>query len=227
MYVLCPTSNVGSPEKRDRVRSPALPLLLCRRCSCSVKFLDLLSDVAETTEANELSCLAYAWFRSAEDNEVVPHHWVQGLEVYAELEASTVTHRSSDEYKRFRQAVADESLLDRGSDLRYLEPLGIGFLMRQRGPDCPPRQCDSEGYVVFERLRAAGGADGRNRLLELLRKLESTGLKDLDASVVASFWVLGYRPEDSDSTIVVFQRFATKQAFQDDYLTNESIKDIR
>lgn len=183
--------------------------------------------MADTTAANELSCLAYAWFRSAEDNEVVPHHWVQGFEVYAEMEASTVTHRSSEQYKQFRQACAAESLLDRGSDLRYLEPLGIGFLTPQRGPDSSPRHCDSEGYVVVERLRAADGADGRDSLLALLRNLESTILKDLEQGIVATFWVLGYRLEECDPTIVVFQRFATTQAFQEDFVANESIQAIR
>jgi quinol monooxygenase YgiN len=192
-------------------------LVIRRRDSFSVKFLGLLSEVAETTAANELSCRAYAWFRSAEENEVIPHHWVQGFEVYDQLEASTVTHRASDPYNAFRQACAAESLLDRGSDLRYLEPLGIGFLARQAAPDSPQGHCDGEGYVVIERLKAAGVVEGRSSLLDLLRRLESISVRDLDKSTVASFWVLGYRPEDCDSTIVVFQRFATKVAFQDDF----------
>lgn len=227
MYVICPTSNVGSPQKRDRVRR------LYAHCSIEAsthffaQFLALLSDVAETTAANELSCQAYAWFRSSEENNDVPHHWVQGLEVYDHLEASTVTHRASGPYKSFRQACAAESLLERGSDLRYLEPLGIGFLARQGAPDSCSRHCDGEGYVVIERLKAAGGIDGKNGLLKLLRGLESTSVKELDKSTLASFWVLGYRAEDCDSTIVVFQRFATKQAFQQEFLKNESVQIIR
>lgn len=183
--------------------------------------------MAETTAANELSCQAYAWFRSAEEDKVVPHHWVQGFEVYDHLEASTVTHRASDQYKSFRQACAAESLLERGSDLRYLEPLGIGFLARQAAAHNPQRHCDGEGYVVIERVEAAAGVDGKNNLLDLLRRLGSICLNELDESTVASFWVLGYRLEDCDSTIVVFQRFATKQGFQNDFLRNDSVQALR
>lgn len=183
--------------------------------------------MAETTGPNEKSCQAYAWFRSSEENNEVPHHWVQGLEVYDCLEASTVTHRESGPYKSFRQACASESLLERRSDLRYLEPLGIGFLARQGAPDSFSQRCDGEGYVVIERLKAAGGLDGKDNLLQLLRGLESTSVKTLDESTLTSFWVLGYRAEDCDSTIVLFQRFATKQAFQHEFLNDESVKIVR
>lgn len=179
--------------------------------------------MAETTAANELSCQAYAWFRSSEENDDVPHHWVQGLEVYDHLEASTVTHRASGPYKSFRHACTAESLLERGSDLRYLEPLGIGFLARQGAPNT----YDGEGYVVIERLKAAGGIDGKDSLLKLLRGLESMSVKELDKSTLVSFWVLGYRAEDCDSTIVVFQRFATKQAFEQEFLKTESVQIMR
>lgn len=183
--------------------------------------------MAETTAANEFSCQAYAWFRSAEEDKVVPHHWVQGFEVYDHLEASTVTHRASDQYKSFRHACAAESLLERGSDLRYLEPLGIGFLARQAAAYNPQRHCDGEGYVVIERMKATRGVDGKNSLLDILRRLGSICLHELDGSTVASFWVLGYRLEDCDSTIVVFQRFTTKQCFQNDFLRNDSVKALR
>ena len=45
-----------------------------------VQFLTLLSSIAETTVDNEPRTQAYAWFRSAEDNDAVPKAWVRGFE---------------------------------------------------------------------------------------------------------------------------------------------------
>ncbi|OQO00721.1 hypothetical protein B0A48_13212 [Cryoendolithus antarcticus] len=207
MYIICPTSNVGSPEKRDR-------------------FLSLLSNVAETTLSSETDARAYAWFRSAADNDKVPHHWVQGFEVYDHLEASTVTHRSSDAYKAFRSAVGAEGLLDRGSDLGYLQPTGFGFLIREPVIFQSGSQPNG-GYVVVERMRAAGGSSGRVALLEVLRTVaESVGKASL-VDAVASFWVLEYRPEDQDLTIVVFQRFESKRAYEEAFLRDSKIERLR
>ncbi|OJJ07667.1 hypothetical protein ASPVEDRAFT_155461 [Aspergillus versicolor CBS 583.65] len=110
MYIIAPLSNCASPPKRDR-------------------FLEYISKIAPITHTHEPKCHAYAWFRSAEDNDAVPHHWVRGFEVYEDIEANTVTHRASTEYKAFRAAVAEEGLLARPSDLRYWRPLS-GFLTR-------------------------------------------------------------------------------------------------
>ena len=46
-----------------------------------MQFLDLLRDVADETLQSEPQVQAYAWFESACDNDVVPHHWVRGFEV--------------------------------------------------------------------------------------------------------------------------------------------------
>ncbi|KAH8897877.1 hypothetical protein GQ53DRAFT_837637 [Thozetella sp. PMI_491] len=205
MYIISPMSNCGSPQKRDR-------------------FLQLLTAVAETTAANEPDVAAYAWFRSAEDNDEVPHHWVRGFEVYTHLEASSKTHRESEAYRNFRSACGSEALLDRPSDLRYLEPLDIGFLSRKNEPiTLQGRQPGNSaaGYVVMEVLRPK--SECRDQLISCLRELAS--VVEALKGTVTSFWVLGYRVEDNDSAVLVFQRFGSKELYESQYLTLPKVKD--
>jgi quinol monooxygenase YgiN len=182
------------------------------------QFLQCLHDVAEVTHASEPEARAYAWFRSAEDNDTVPHHWVRGFEVYAKLEASTETHRASAPYKDFRTACASEKLLDRPSDLRYMEPLGLGFMTRDWEPVVLQSQ-ESQGYVVVERLKPKPG--NRPQLLEAVREL--SGHADAVGQGVHTFWSLGYRAEDNDETVVLFERFASKNAYTDYFLAQPKV----
>ncbi|KAH7030582.1 uncharacterized protein B0I36DRAFT_362419 [Microdochium trichocladiopsis] len=158
MFVISPMSNIGSLEKRDI-------------------FLQHISDIADTTIATELDVLAYAWFCSADDNTAVPRQWVRGFEVYKTLESSTVQHRSSDAYKRFRAAVGSESLLDRPSDLRYMRPLDIGFLTR------PGVATIYQGQKHYE-------------------------------TAVQSFWALEFVEEANDPTVLLFQRYESKEEYE-------------
>lgn len=45
------------------------------------QFLEYISKMGPVTHDSGPKCRAYAWFRSAEDNDTVPHHWLRRLEV--------------------------------------------------------------------------------------------------------------------------------------------------
>lgn len=83
MYIIAPLSSCASAPKRDRVRQATIQSLMMK--IITKQFLEYISKIAAVTHAREPKCPAYAWFRSAEDNDAVPHHWVRGLEVYAHL----------------------------------------------------------------------------------------------------------------------------------------------
>lgn len=99
-FAKCHPTPTSLHERAHRRHVCHLPSLECRlsgkaryrRCLFSkvffkldakdkLKFLDYLSKIAPVTLETEKQCAAYAWFRSAEDNDVVPHHWLRGLEV--------------------------------------------------------------------------------------------------------------------------------------------------
>lgn len=141
---------------------------------------------------------------------------------YSKLEASTQVHRSSTPYKAFRAACGGEALLDRPSDLRYLEPLGIGFMTRG-GTQVLLQGQSSNGYIVFEHLRPKPGR--RSDLLASLRSLAS--ISEGLAQEVQSFWALGYRAEDDDETVVLFQRFSSKVAFLEGFQSFPKIAETR
>lgn len=140
---------------------------------------------------------------------------------YAVKEASTETHRSSAPYKAFRAACASEALLDRGSDLRYMEPLSFGFMHRS-GKPIKLQDKQTDGYVVVESFDASG--TNRDALISQLVKLsELAGT----LSTVESFWPLAYRLEDNDPTIVLFQRFASSSSYESGFAANSDIQRIQ
>ncbi|KAL2833754.1 hypothetical protein BDW59DRAFT_156556 [Aspergillus cavernicola] len=175
MFVIVPLSNCASPAKRDR-------------------FLNFISKIARVTQRNEPKCHAYAWFRSAEDTDTVPHHWVRGLEVYEDIEANSESHRASAEYIAFRAAVAEEGLLERPSDLRFWRPASLGFLTHENvGRDSmdfmlrdnKQSRARALQYVVVDELTPRAGE--KTLVLEQLGVLvkEAEGIDK-----VLSFWVL-------------------------------------
>ncbi|KAJ1333120.1 (4S)-4-hydroxy-5-phosphonooxypentane-2,3-dione isomerase [Microdochium nivale] len=206
MFILNPMSNIGSLAKRDI-------------------FLSHISEIANVTITTEHDVLAYAWFRSAEDNDLVPHQWVCGLEVYKTMEASTVTHRSSAAYKNFREAVGAENLLDKSSDLRYRQPLDFGFLI-PAGANATVYQDQPKtaAYIVLEFLQPAPGR--RGELLDLLRDTAST-MQNIGQDVVQSFWPTELVEAQDDEMVVIFQRYTSKQAYEDTVLGSEEIKAYR
>ncbi|KAL3488330.1 hypothetical protein BJX62DRAFT_240141 [Aspergillus germanicus] len=182
MYVIAPLSNCASPEKRDR-------------------FLEYISAIAPVTLRTEPKCHGYAWFRSAEDNTVVPHHWLRGFEIYEDVEANTETHRASAEYKAFRGAVGPEGLLERPSDLRFWRPL-LGYLL-QGGP-VDFSTSASEQYIVTHELTPNSGK--KEEIVEQLRALAQEG----EGSQVLSFWILHRGDEETDQSLIVFARYRDK-----------------
>ncbi|KAK7227853.1 hypothetical protein V2G26_000023 [Clonostachys chloroleuca] len=187
MYILSPMSNCASLEKRDR-------------------FLEHIAKIAPITQRTEVDCLGYAWFRSAGDNNVVPHHWLRGLEIYRTPQANWVDHRASDEYKAFRAAVAGESLLSRPSDLRFWGPMGIGYASREGGLDLTVRAQGRIRYAVVHELEF--DADCRGVVKAALTSLAD---RAIDTPAVLTFWPLG-REEGDEGSVLVFSVFDDKGA---------------
>lgn len=46
-----------------------------------LQFLDHIAKIACVTKKNEPQCHGYGWFKSAEDNDTVPHYWLRGFEM--------------------------------------------------------------------------------------------------------------------------------------------------
>ncbi|KAJ0418908.1 hypothetical protein BJY00DRAFT_324683 [Aspergillus carlsbadensis] len=182
MYVIAPLSNCASPEKRDR-------------------FLEYISAIAPVTLKTEPKCHGYAWFRSAQDNSVVPHHWLRGFEIYEDIKANTETHRASAEYKAFRGAVGPEGLLERPSDLRFWRPL-FGFLVHGEPVDFSTLA--SEQYIVTHEITPNSGK--KEDVLGQLRVLA----REAEGRQVLSFWVLHRGDEEEDQSLLVFARYKDK-----------------
>ncbi|KAH8700163.1 hypothetical protein BGW36DRAFT_424998 [Talaromyces proteolyticus] len=196
MFVIAPLSNCASTAKRDR-------------------FIEYLSKIAPVTYKNEPKCRAYAWFRSAEDNDTVPHHWLRGLEVYEDVEANTITHRASAEYKAFRAAVGAEGLLERPSDLRFWRPSSIGFLKRDessreseifqdRSHTTSP---DALQYIVIDEMTPRLGYE--DIVIEQLCGMAHLAEQN---DQILSFWVLNRGDEAQDQGILVFSRYKNRNA---------------
>ncbi|VUC32383.1 unnamed protein product [Clonostachys rosea] len=181
MYILSPMSNCASPEKRDRI--------------------------APITQQTEADCLGYAWFCSAGDNDIVPHHWLRGLEITPE--ANSVDHRASEEYKAFRAAVARECLLSRPSDLGFWRPMDIGFASRDGGLNLATIAQGRARYAVVHEL--GFDADRRGVVKAALTNLADQAL---DTPTVLSFWPLARDEGDEGDggSALVFSVFDDKAA---------------
>ncbi|KAH7079813.1 hypothetical protein FB567DRAFT_595794 [Paraphoma chrysanthemicola] len=166
MFIISPLSQCASPAKRD-------------------EFLSHIERIAAVTLHKEPRCHAYAWFRSADDNDEVPSHWLRGFEVYESIEANQVEHRASSEYKAFRAAVGEQGFLAKPSDLRFWHPAGIGFLSKKSQEIfTPPTSSDELQYVVTDELTTRPGA--KAQALDHLGKAAAIA-RENDA--VLSFWV--------------------------------------
>ncbi|OAL46296.1 hypothetical protein IQ07DRAFT_590482 [Pyrenochaeta sp. DS3sAY3a] len=191
MFIICPLSQCASPEKRDR-------------------FLSYIEKIAPVTFNTEPNCHAYAWFRSADDNDVVPSHWLRGFEIYTSVEANQVEHRASPEYKDFRTAAGEEKLLSKPSDLRFWRPGGIGFLTKGAPAVFGPVESSSRlQYLVTEEINPRNGE--RSKIFELFRRIVANAEQD-DATL--TLWVqdrIGTpdtRPEKiEDESLFVLLRF--------------------
>jgi quinol monooxygenase YgiN len=173
-----------------------------------------LSDISVVTRANEPKTIAYAWFKSAGDNSEVPNHWVRGFEVYDDEAALAEVHRSSEPYKKMRMAVGKDQILQQPTDLRFLQPTGIGFMVRSGQPAVffkSEAQGEKEkSVIVVTEIEPEAGMK-----TELLRELEvlTEHVEKKDYGTL-SFWVLEYLPEYSDDGITVFSRFDDHKAYE-------------
>jgi quinol monooxygenase YgiN len=204
MYIISPLSKCSSPVCSDRVGF--LLKLVTYGFSHREQFLDFISKIDVVTHKTEPGTIAYAWFRGADDNDTVPGHWVRGFEAYETVEANQVAHRASDEYKAFRKTVADESLLESPSDLRFWRPTGIGFLTREDKP-ISFRGGEGQQHVVIDQFTPAQGAQGE--AVAALRRLASAATEN---ERVSSFWVLD-RGSDGDDGLYVFACYESKDAW--------------
>lgn len=125
--------------------------------------------------------------------------------MYETVEANQVAHRASGEYKAFRKAVADESLLESPSDLRFWRPTGIGFLTRDEPISF--RVGGSDQHVVIDQFTPSTG--DKTDILALMRRIASAAAEDQH---VSSFWVLD-RGADEDDGVYVFACYKSKEAW--------------
>ncbi|KAI9752415.1 MAG: hypothetical protein M4579_005639 [Chaenotheca gracillima] len=193
MRVICPLSACASYEKRD-------------------KFFNLLSDIAKVTIQSEPRNHGYCWFESAGDNTEVPNYWVRGFEVYEDEDALDV-HRDSEPYKKMRAAFASDSILSKTTDIRFLQPTGLGFFRRTeeqvRFTKDKSLTDDTKNLIVTWDIKPQEDkqADVRKDLEQLAKHVEG------NEPSAGTFWVLEYLPEFQDSTIIIFSRFANTEAY--------------
>lgn len=166
------------------------------------------------TRANEPRTIAYAWFKSTGDNAEVPNHWVRGFEVYDDEAALAEIHRSSEPYKKMRLAVGQDQILERPTDLRFLQPTGIGFMVRA-GEPAIFNKSESQGeeernLIVVTEIKPEAGMKA-----EFLRELETLAAHvEKGERGTSSFWILEYPTEYSDDGVTVFSRFDDHEAYK-------------
>jgi quinol monooxygenase YgiN len=132
---------------------------------------------------------------------------------YEDVEANTITHRASAEYKAFRAAGGAEGLLERPSDLRFWRPSSIGFLKRSshgHGSDIFQERHHDLGpqYIVVDEITPRSTC--KDAVLERLNRMANVAEKD---ESVLSFWVLHRGDEEQDQNILVFSRYRDKSAW--------------
>lgn len=125
---------------------------------------------------------------------------------YEDVEANTIEHRASAEYKAFRIAVGEEKLLEQPSDLRFWRPTDVGFLTCKEPIDFAGGLVYGKQYIVVDELLAKlGKAD---LILDLLRKI---AVEAKNVEQVFSFWVLR-REDETNPTFMVFSGYLEKEA---------------
>lgn len=126
-------------------------------------------------------------------------------------------HRSSDPYKAMRAAVSSDKILERPTDLRFLQPTGLGFLTNSGHKTSIFQGAsksieDASLIVIFEYFPK--NASSKAALLENGRLIADQCSSDPS---VASFWILEYRPEYEDNAITVFTRLTSSRIYHSKY----------
>ncbi len=177
------------------------------------QFLALLSDIAVVTKESEPSTISYGWFQSTGDNTEVPNHYVRGFEVYEDESALVDVHRMSTPYKKMRETVGRDKILEKPTDLRFLQPTGIGFMTRggmDLFEDDSHLKEDERCLVVVQEIKPKQGL--KPKLLEVFEDL-ACQVKELEDGT-ACFWALEYLEAYSDDGIVLVTRFNSDAAYQ-------------
>ena len=172
-----------------------------------------MSDIAVVTKESEPRTISYGWFQSAKDDPEIPNHYVRGFEVYEDESALVKIHRMSEPYKKMRASVSSDHILERPTDLRFLQPTGIGFMTRGGMDLFPIDDHVSENdriLVVVQEIKPKQGM--KSKLLQDLETLASY-VRRFDKGV-ACFWVLEYLEEYSDDGVVIFSRFHTDSEYE-------------
>ncbi len=124
-----------------------------------------------------------------------------------------------------RASVGPENILERPTDLRFLQPTGIGFMTRGGmdlfGIDDHLNEND-RSLVVVQEIRPKQGS--KQKLLKDLEVL-ACHVQNLDRGT-ACFWVLEYLDEYSDNGILVFSRFDNDAEYQK-HIDCQKMEEIR
>lgn len=125
-----------------------------------------------------------------------------------------MTHRGSEEYKAMRSAMIPEGITESPTDLRPLKPAGIGYLTcTAKGDDFSTQEPQSQ-FVVVRRLSPLD-SEKRDVLKGLLRRVvDQIDMEPALKETVKSFWVLEYGADLDDDTLVTFERYTDKKAFE-------------
>jgi hypothetical protein len=151
---------------------------------------------------------------------------VRGFEVYEDEAALAEVHRSSAPYKAMRESVGTNELLQKPTDLRFLQPTGVGFMCRESPTgasllfqDVLPhilRNSDGklpgEHYVVVYEMQPLSKAE-KDQAVEIVREIADKIISEAKTAWL-SFWLLEYKPEYGDEGLKLFTMFRDKESFE-------------
>ena len=99
-----------------------------------------------------------------------------------------------------------------------MEPLDFGFMMRVN-EHITFQDLASDGYVIFQSFRPR--ENNRGTMMEHLQ--EHAIYVEQQEQLASSFWPLGYRVEDDDPTVLVFQRFHSRESYEKHFATSSVV----
>ncbi len=131
---------------------------------------------------------------------------------YEDESALAVDHRSSEPYKRMRKAVGEQEILSQPTDLRLLQPAGIGFLARDGKQSVLQNNYSVAQDIILIKEYSPPSSEAKQKLLDSLRS--AADHEDIKAKRkgILSFWVLEYKPDYEDHGVKVVVRITDKAA---------------
>ncbi|KAF2467910.1 uncharacterized protein BDR25DRAFT_316526 [Lindgomyces ingoldianus] len=199
-FALIPTPLCGSEEKLE-------------------KFLSLISDIADTTYANEPRNVSYSWFRKSPLDQQDEHRCC-GFEVYADELALTQAHRSSPEYKRMRSVGVEEQLFVHPTALIFLEPAcANGFLAREVA-DVQFKHSQTNSNLIVVRRYITKHYEETKVLLEELNLLAR---KCREMEHVLTFMPLK-RKDGVATEVSVLERYTSQEKYEQTQISLEELR---